>query len=56
MKSNVSGISALVLVLVAFSSLVSMIALTRIDNTRVQLWMGYALLDHDNDRFCNGLV
>ena len=32
MKSNVSGISALVLVLVAFSSLVSMIALTRIDN------------------------
>lgn len=32
MKSNVSGISSLVLVLVAFSSLVSMFALTRIDN------------------------
>jgi len=32
MKSNVSGITAIVLVLVAFSSLVSMIALTRIDN------------------------
>ncbi len=32
MKSNISGITALVLVLVAFSSLVSMIALTRIDN------------------------
>jgi len=32
MKSNVSGITAIVLVLVAFSSLMSMIALTRIDN------------------------
>lgn len=32
MKPNISGITSLVLVLVAFSSLVSMIALTRIDN------------------------
>jgi hypothetical protein len=32
MRSNVSGITSLVLILVAFSSLVSMIALTRIDS------------------------